>query len=117
MSGAEGQNVMAINVQVGYTGLAGEQGFELSRTVALIDLRPITGYPDDTGSDGSAMLFDLALRKIEQVVRGDDRVCPFGISRVAIAFGPDADAVTPKTLGERLARAVRHSPLLAGQSD
>ena len=48
----------------------------------------------------------MALRSIQQTVRADDRVCPFALSRIAIAFGSDAAAVTPRTLGERLARAV-----------
>jgi DNA-binding CsgD family transcriptional regulator len=48
----------------------------------------------------------MALRSIQQTVRADDRVCPYALSRIAIAFGADADAVAPKTLGERLARAV-----------
>ena len=47
-----------------------------------------------------------AIRAIEHTVRPDDRVCPYGVSRIAIAFGPDADAVRPVVLGERLARAI-----------
>jgi DNA-binding CsgD family transcriptional regulator len=43
---------------------------------------------------------------VEQTVRADDRVCPFGVSRIGIAFGPAAEAVTTRILGERLARAV-----------
>ncbi len=46
------------------------------------------------------------LRSIEETVRPDDRICPYGVSHVAVAFGPEADAVTAKRLGERLARAV-----------
>ncbi len=82
-----------------------------ARTVAHIDLRPsvngngplevVVGASSEWGA-----LVGRALQNIEQTVRADDRVCPYGVSRIAIAFGPDADAVTPKLLGERLARAV-----------
>ena len=81
------------------------------RTVALVDLRQGPVARDGT-SRGAAIVFDLALREIEQAVRNEDRVCPFGTSRVAVAFGPDADTVSPTTLGQRLARAVRRSLVL-----
>jgi DNA-binding NarL/FixJ family response regulator len=112
-----GQKAVATNSQLECIGSTAEPQRQMSRTVALIDLRPGDSEPGSIGSDSSAVVFDLALRKIERVVRGDDRVCPFGISRVAIAFGPDAEAVTPKTLGERLARAVRHSPETERRTD
>jgi hypothetical protein len=51
-------------------------------------------------------MLDAALRNIKQNIRADDRVCPYGVSRIAIAFGPSVDAVTPRCLGERLARAI-----------
>ena len=60
---------------------------------------------DGDGSHTGAA-HEMALRSIQQTVRGDDRVCPYGLSRIAIAFGSDAVAVTPRMLGERLARAV-----------
>jgi DNA-binding CsgD family transcriptional regulator len=53
-----------------------------------------------------AKVLESALRQVQQTVRADDRVCPFGVSRIGIAFGPDAEAVTTRILGERLARAV-----------
>lgn len=84
-----------------------------SRTTARVDLRPssqaIKARGPDTPSGGPAgrtAVFRLALRSIERTVRPDDRICPFGVSHVAVAFGPEADAVAPKRLGERLARAV-----------
>jgi len=51
-------------------------------------------------------VFGKALETIEQTVRSNDRVCPYGVSRIAIAFGPDVQAVAPRLLGERLARAI-----------
>jgi DNA-binding CsgD family transcriptional regulator len=82
-----------------------------ARTVAHVDLRPTDGgseTPDPSSrrsAEWSAVL-DGAIRAIEHTVRPDDRVCPYGVSRIAIAFGPDADAVRPVVLGERLARAI-----------
>jgi len=96
----------------GHAGPSAERPEPVSRTVALVDLRPVIGVHQD-GEQDAGTAYELALRGIEQVVRSDDRVCPFGVSRVAIAFGPDAEAVTPKILGERLARAVRQRPLAA----
>ena len=72
-------------------------------TVARIDLR--SSRTGGTGSDPGAT-HDMVLASIVQTVRSDDRVCPYGLSRIAIAFGADAGAVSPRTLGERLARAV-----------
>jgi DNA-binding CsgD family transcriptional regulator len=76
-----------------------DAGGQAPLTVARVDLRPTT-----TAEAGAT--HDQALESILQTVRADDRVCPYGLSRIAIAFGPDAEAVTPRTLGERLARAV-----------
>ena len=85
-------------------------GGPAGRTVAHVDLRPAGGNdaPEPTGGaspEWSAVL-GRALANLEQAVRSDDRVCPYGVSRIAISFGPDADMVTPRVLGERLARAV-----------
>ncbi|MBF6555656.1 MAG: helix-turn-helix transcriptional regulator [Acidimicrobiales bacterium] len=85
--------------------------------MALVDLRPASIATSGERSGDSELAYELALRRIEQVVRDDDRVCPFGVSRVAIAFGPDAEAVAPKTLGVRLARAVRKSQTFNEQVD
>lgn len=79
--------------------------------MAHVDLRPsvrIDGPSELRGCDAPAWsaVLGRALRNVEQTVRSDDRVCPYGLSRIAIAFGPDADAVSPKVLGERLARAI-----------
>ncbi len=76
-----------------------------ARTVALIDLRydqAVHGECHD-----AARRFSLTLREIEHTVRGEDRVCPFGTTRIAVAFGSDADVVSPRALAERLARALR----------
>jgi DNA-binding CsgD family transcriptional regulator len=51
-------------------------------------------------------LFQSALRRLEQTVRANDQICPFGLTRIAIVFGPDAQAVTTRSLGERLARSL-----------
>ncbi len=99
---------MASKVPVGRRD-SGGQHVQMGRTVALVDLRHHPRTTPGARTNGSATAFDLALQRIEQAVRSNDRVCPFGISRVAIAFGPDADAVAPKVLGQRLARAVRLS--------
>jgi len=84
-----------------------------SRTTARVDLRPTLYGATERGPDtatgdpgGRTAVFRLALRSIERTVRADDRICPYGVSHVAVAFGPEADAVAPKRLGERLARAV-----------
>jgi len=88
------------------------------RTVARVDLRPaVVGdgrcKPRQTDTNH---YFSSALLTIEQTVRPDDRVCPFGVAHIAVVFGPDADAVHPKVLGERLARAVGQG-LLASSSN
>jgi DNA-binding CsgD family transcriptional regulator len=106
---------MAIKEPVGGAVDAGERTGLEGRTVALVDLRPDPKAPP-ISSSGQEIVFELALREIEQAVRGEDRVCPFATSRVAVAFGPDADALSPKTLAERLARAVRLSALLDGEA-
>ncbi len=83
------------------------------RTTARVDLRPPSSTTESQGPDaqtggptGRTAVFRLALRSIERTVRPDDRICPYGVSQVAVVFGPEADAVAPKRLGERLARAV-----------
>ena len=86
-------------------------GSQEARTVADVDLRPSvdgSGPADLAGcrSVEWGAVLDRTLRNIERTVRSDDRVCPYGVSRIAIAFGPDADAVRPLVLGERLARAI-----------
>ncbi len=53
-----------------------------------------------------SLLPDRALRTIERIVRSDDWVCPYAVAHLAVAFGPDALAVTSRELAERLARAV-----------
>src|SRR5580704_11368864 len=108
---------MATKVTDGWAGRYGERDDQVSRTVALVDLRPASIATSGERSGDSELAYELALRRIEQVVRDDDRVCPFGVSRVAIAFGPDAEAVAPKTLGVRLARAVRQSQTVNEQVD
>lgn len=99
---------MAINMSAGDAADADAPVDRVGRTVALVDLRPGPGVRQGM-SRGAAIAFDLALREIEQAVRGEDRVCPFGSSRMAVAFGPDADTVSPRMLAQRLARAVRRS--------
>jgi DNA-binding NarL/FixJ family response regulator len=47
-----------------------------------------------------------AVASIEGALRANDRVCPYGLSRIAVAFGPEAEAVAPKVLCDRLARTV-----------
>lgn len=85
------------------------------RTFALVDLRP--GDPPGSGT-ATAQVAALALRSIEQAVRNEDRICPYATCRVAVGFGRDADVVSPRTLGERLARAIRRSAAEDGeQSD
>ena len=70
--------------------------------LARVDLGPChAGAPVQ-----SEAVFASALVNIERTVRPGDRVCPYAVSRIAVAFGPDADAVSPETLGERLAQAV-----------
>ncbi len=66
---------------------------------------------------GAGVAHDIALQSIQQTVRSDDRICPYGLSRIAIAFGTDAEAVSPRTLGERLARAVGQGATANRRSD
>jgi DNA-binding NarL/FixJ family response regulator len=85
----------------------------VSRTTARVDLwsaAPGTKGPGQEslmgGQAGRNAVLRRVLRSIERTVRPDDRICPYGVSHVAVAFGPEADAVSAKRLGERLARAV-----------
>ena len=79
-------------------------------TVAHVDLTPSPAGQRAILAPGTDpawnTLFGKALETIEQTVRANDRVCPYGVSRIAIAFGPDVRAVAPRRLGERLARAI-----------
>jgi DNA-binding NarL/FixJ family response regulator len=76
------------------------------RTVACIDVR--------MGANGSAngadlpgtLLVESTLRSIQRAVRSDDRVCPIGLSRLAVEFGPVANGVPAQVLGYRLAQAM-----------
>ncbi len=76
----------------------------VARTVAHVDLRSRVAPADSPPVD--PILLTLALDQVCQTVRADDRVCPYAVSRIAVEFGPAADAVTPRLLGQRLARAV-----------
>ncbi len=90
------------------------------RTVARIELRPYRSDGDSNQPPLSPLLHAWAVHSIEQTVRPDDRLCPYGRFHLAVAFGPDADAVAPKVLGQRLARAVSLGLLMrqgGGDSD
>jgi DNA-binding CsgD family transcriptional regulator len=96
---------MATEVQLGLSAALLDLALEAPpSTIAHVDLR--TGSLDVSDPSRTKSTHDMALQSIQRTVRADDRVCPYGVSRIGIAFGPAADAVTPKTLGERLARAV-----------
>ena len=74
------------------------------RTFAHVDLQP---WPLDLSSGGSRPsgpassggMHRPPLEFIERTVRSGDRVCPYGVSRIVVAFGPDAEAVAPNVLG------------------
>jgi DNA-binding CsgD family transcriptional regulator len=106
---------MSVSERSGERGV-GAVWTPVARTTARIEVRPYS--TDVSGREASACSrrFEAALRSVEQIVRPDDRLCPYGMFRVAVAFGPDADAVTPRVLGERLARAVAKG-LLRGRHD
>lgn len=106
---------MGTTIGAGRGGAAGHLGANpAGSTVALVDLRSEPGGIDHGGEPPERVSAN-ALRTIEQAVRSGDRVCPFGTSWVAVAFGPDADAVTPKKLAVRLARAIRRSAAREGE--
>jgi len=79
-------------------------------TVAWIDLHPDADprATDDPSSGTRAA--GHALRQIGRAVRPDDRVCPIGISSIAVEFGSVASAVPLQVLGGRLARAIGPLP-------
>ncbi len=54
---------MATTEPVGSAGPSGDQAVQMSRTVALVDLRPIASPPGDADTGGRTMASDLALRK------------------------------------------------------
>jgi DNA-binding NarL/FixJ family response regulator len=75
-------------------------------TMACIDVRvPIT-CSDHRQSRPHPRVLERALRQIEKAVRAEDRICPIGIPRIAVEFGPVASAVLPQVLGDRLAGAI-----------
>jgi len=78
----------------------------VAHTTARIELRPYSAHPSARETSACSRRFESAVRSVERTVRPDDRLCPYGLFRVAVEFGPDADAVSPRMLGERLARAV-----------
>ncbi len=81
-------------------------GATIRRTVAWVDV----GY---LRAVAPAMAV-VALDRIRQAVRGDDRICPMSLSRLAVAFGPSVVGVPPRVLGDRLARAVDPAGTLPG---
>src|SRR5271169_3291935 len=57
-----------------------------ARTVAHVNL----GSADSRGpSSDPVHLLESALARLEQTVRSNDQICPFALTRIAIAFGPD----------------------------
>jgi DNA-binding CsgD family transcriptional regulator len=74
-----------------------------ARTVAHVDLASTNGKGP---AADPVNLLECALARLEQTVRANDQICPFGLTRIAIAFGADAEAVTTKSLAERLARSL-----------
>jgi DNA-binding NarL/FixJ family response regulator len=93
---------MAINGQ----GTRAPDRTRPARTVAHVDLWPVTRPTAAEGRPVDSALFSVAFDQVCQTVRTDDRVCPCAVSRIAVEFGPAADAVAPRLLGQRLARAV-----------
>ncbi len=94
---------MAVDAEGSARSAVSSSDSEPFGTVARVDL-PSGESAHAAGSP--AKVLESALRRVQQTVRADDRVCPLGLSRIAITFGPDAEAVTTRILGERLARAV-----------
>jgi DNA-binding CsgD family transcriptional regulator len=95
-------------------GASDAAGDRRGRTFAHVDLQlsPLArsssgGRHSELASSGG--LHRPPLEFIERTVRSGDRVCPYGVSRIVVAFGPDAEAVAPNVLGRRLARAVSQS--------
>ena len=74
-------------------------------TVACIDVRLATDA-NGTHEGPDMVAVEFGLRQIQRAVRADDRICPVGISCVAVEFGSVANEVLPQVLGDRLARAV-----------
>ena len=99
----------------GWVGDApGAAGDRPGRTFAHVDLQPSPQAQSWGGTEGTdpfvtGPALSPPLEFIERTVRSGDRVCPYGVSRIVVAFGPDAEAVAPNVLGERLARAVSQS--------
>src|SRR5271165_4521295 len=92
---------MATDLQSDSSRDASECG--AARTVARVDL----GSANSKGPAADPVrLLESALARLEQTVRANDQICPFGLTRIAIAFGPDAEAVPTRSLGERLARSL-----------
>jgi DNA-binding CsgD family transcriptional regulator len=92
---------MAIDGQ----GTSATDGARVARTVAYVNLRP-SPEPRAERDPCYPSLLGIALDQIRHTVRPGDRICPYAVSHIAVEFGPDADAVTPRLLGQRLARAV-----------
>jgi DNA-binding CsgD family transcriptional regulator len=92
-----GGTVDDVRDEVGFEGPA-IAGAPPRRTVAWVDVRYLR-------SVAPAMAV-VALDRVRRSVRGDDRICPMTVSRLAVAFGPSVAGVPPRVLGDRLVRAV-----------
>ncbi len=73
---------------------------ESVRTVAWVHLQANPDGPRHAGE--TVRLLESALRRVQRTVRAGDRVCPFGTAQIGIEFGADVEAVSLRTLGERL---------------
>ena len=91
--------------EAGYGGPAGSCA-TTRRTVAWVDVRYLRSV--------APAMAAVALDRVRQAVRGDDRICPMALSRLAVAFGPSVAGVPPRVLGDRLARAVDPSGAARG---
>ena len=58
-----------------------------ARTVAHVDLASTNGKGP---AADPVNLLECALARLEQTVRANDQISPFGLTRIAIAFGADA---------------------------
>ncbi len=95
---------------MGTATTAGDEAEAWSATsVALVRAwrAPAEGGSPAGGARRPSACGGLDVDRVQRAVRSGDRVCPASASCVLVAFGPDAAAVPPWVLAQRVAQAAR----------
>ena len=76
------------------------------RTLAVVEFGQVAPEAPAAGRTLPFPLVEAVLEEIRRTVRANDEARAVGVSQIAVTFGPEAEAVSTRSLGERLAGAV-----------